>query len=561
MKLVECVPNFSEGRDHAKIDAITSQVETVEGARLLDVDPGNQTNRTVVTIIGNPDAVIEAAFRCIKKAYEVIDMTNQSGAHARHGACDVCPFVPVSDVTMDDCVEYAHRLGKRVGEELNLPAYMYEFAATKPEWRKLANVREGEYEALPEKMKDPYWKPDYGPQKFIPSFGVTTIGARKFLIAYNINLNTVDPKKAKKIANQIREKGEPKRDKKGKIVKDENGETIFEPGLFKNVASTGWYIPEFGCAQITMNLTDTEVTPLHEVFYKCYELALDMGLRVTGSEVVGLVPKKVMTDAGEFFLRKQKRGRGVPEKELIRIAVMSLGLDQLYPWVNEKKIIEYFVETDEGKLRGMTLREFADELSTDSPAPGGGSVAALAGCMSASLSAMVASLTWPKKEYKEHRQEMLKLPVDGQHLKDMFLYAIDRDTDAFNQVMACFGMPKGTKEEIAARDKAIEDATKGATDVPLDVLKGTLEALELAKAVAERGNRNSLSDSGVSALMAKACAEGAYYNVIINLPGIADKDYVNKTAAEALDILKQVRMKADEITGMVQKGLEDDLKD
>lgn len=561
MKLVECVPNFSEGRDTAKIEAITSQVETVEGARLLDVDPGSETNRTVVTIIGTPEAVIEAAFRCIKKAFDVIDMTTHSGAHARHGACDVCPFVPVAGVTMDDCVEYAHILGKRVGEELNLPVYMYEFAAVKPEWRKLAKVREGEYEALPEKMKDPYWKPDYGPQEFIPTFGVTTIGARKFLIAYNINLNTVDPKKAKKIANTIREKGKPKRDKNGTIVKDENGETVFEPGLYKNVASTGWYIPEFGCAQITMNLTDTEVTPLHEVFFKCCELALADGIRVTGSEVVGLVPKKVMTDAGEFFLRKQKRSRGVPEKELIRIAVMSLGLDQLYPWENDKKIIEYFVETDVGKLRGMTLRDFADELSTDSAAPGGGSVAALAGCMSAALSSMVSSLTWPKTEYKEHRQEMLKLPVTAQKLKDMFLIAIDRDTDAFNLVMDCFRLPKGTEEEQEARDKAIEEATKGAIDVPLEVLSGTLEALELAQAIAERGNRNSLSDAGVAALMAKACAEGAYYNVVINLPGISDKEYVKKKSTEAKGILEQARINADKITKKVMNALEEDVKD
>ncbi len=556
MKLVECVPNFSEGRDKAKIDEITSIVETVPGARLLDVDPGYETNRSVVTFIGTPEAAVEAAFRCIKKAYEVLDMSKHTGAHARQGACDVCPFVPVTGVTMDDCVGYAKELGRRVGEELKLPVYLYEFAATKPEWRKLANIRVGEYEALAKKAQEPYWKPDFGPQEFNPKFGVLTTGARKFLIAYNINLNTVDAKKAKKIAGTIREKGQPKRDKKGTIVKDEKGETVYEPGLFKNVASTGWYIPEFGCAQITMNLTDTEVTPLHEVYFKCCELAIEDGLLVTGSEVVGLVPLKVMTDAGEFFLRKQKRSRGVPEKELIRIAVMSLGLDQLYPWVNEKKIIEYFVETDQGKLRGMTLREFADELSTDSPAPGGGSVAALAGCLSAALSAMVGNLTWPKPEYKEHRQEMMKLPVAGQHLKDFFLYAIDRDTDAFNKLMDSFRMPKDTIEEKAMRKKAIDEATRGATEVPLDVLKASIEALDLAKAVALRGNINSNSDAGVAALMARACAEGAYYNVTINLPSISDKEYVKNVHEEAKRILEEARKKAEEVTDIVSANLE-----
>jgi glutamate formiminotransferase/formiminotetrahydrofolate cyclodeaminase len=462
---------------------------------------------------------------------------------------------------MDDCVELAHKLAKKVADELNLPVYLYEFAATKPEWRKLPDIRVGEYEALPEKMKDPYWKPDYGPQEFNPKFGVLTTGARKFLIAYNINLNTVDEKKAKKISRIIREKGSPKRDKKGKVVKDEKGEIVYEPGLFKNCAATGWYISDYKCAQITMNLTDTDVTPPHLVFDKCCELAAEMGLRVTGSELVGLIPKRDMVAAGEYFLRKQKRSRGVPERELIRIAVISMGLDQLYPWENDKKIIEYFVETDEGKLRGMTLRDFADELSTDSPAPGGGSVAALAGCMSASLSSMVGNLTWPKKEYKEHRQEMLKLPVAAQKLKDFFLYAIDRDTDAFNKVMDCFRMPKGTKDEKKARNEAIEEATKGAIDVPFEVLRGTLEALELAKAVVERGNRNSISDAGVAALMAKTCAEGAYYNVIINLPGISDKEYVSKTLSEAKDILAKVRKQADEIADSVESALEKELED
>jgi glutamate formiminotransferase/formiminotetrahydrofolate cyclodeaminase len=561
MKLVECVPNFSEGRDKAKIEAITSQVETVQGARLLDVDPGWETNRTVVTFIGTPEAIVEAAFRCIKKAYEVIDMSKHTGAHARQGACDVCPFVPVTGVSMDDCVEISHKLAKKVADELNLPVYMYEYAATKPEWTKLPDIRVGEYEALSEKMKDPYWKPDYGPQEFNPKFGVLTTGARKFLIAYNINLNTVDEKKAKRISRIIREKGQPKRDKKGKIVKDENGETVFEPGLFKNCAATGWYISDYGCAQITMNLTDYEVTPPHVVFDKCCELAFEMGIRVTGSELVGLIPKKAMLEAGEYFLRKQKRSRGVPEKELIRIAVMSMSLDQLYPFEPDKKIIEYFVESDEGKLRGMTLREFADELSTDSPAPGGGSVAALAGCMSGALSSMVANLTWPKKEYKEHRQEMLKLPVAAQKLKDFFLYAIDRDTEAFNRVMDCFRLPKDTKEEKKAREKAIEDATKGAIDVPFEVLKGTLEALDLAAAVVERGNRNSISDAGVAGIMAKACAEGAYYNVVINLPGISDKEYVKKAYAEAKKVLAAVREKAEKIAVKVEGALGKDLED
>jgi len=551
MKLVECVPNFSEGRDKAKIDAITSQVETVPGARLLDVDPGMETNRSVVTFIGTPDAIVEAAFRCIRKAYEVIDMSKHRGAHARQGACDVCPFIPISEMTMDDCVALANRLGKRVGEELGLPVYLYEYAATKPEWRKLANIRVGEYEALAQKAKDPYWKPDYGPQEFNPKFGVLTTGARKFLIAYNINLNTVDVKKAKRISRTIREKGAPKRDESGQIVKDEKGEIVFAPGLFKNCAATGWFIPEYGCAQITMNLTDYEVTPPHLVFDKCCELAADMGIRVTGSELVGLIPKTAMTMAGEYFLRKQRRSRGVPEKELIRVAVMSMGLDQLCPFDPKTKIIESFVESDEGKLRGMTIREFADVLSTDSPAPGGGSVSALAGCMSASLSAMVGNLTWPKKEYREHRQEMLKLPVAAQKLKDFYLYAIDRDTEAFNRLMECFRMPKDTKEGKKARKQAIEDASKGAVEVPLDVLKHTIEAFALAKAVAERGNKNSVSDAGVAAVMAKACAEGAYYNVKINLPNIADKEYVRKSLMEADAALALAREKAAEVIGIV----------
>ena len=553
MKIVECVPNFSEGRDKDKIRAITREIESVPGLKLLDVDPGETTNRTVVTFIGAPEAVQEAAFRAIRKAAEVIDMRGHHGAHGRIGATDVCPFIPVSGLTMADCVALAQGLGRRVAAELGIPVYFYEEAALKPERRNLAAIRQGEYEGLADKLKDPDWAPDCGEPVFNAKSGATVIGAREFLIAYNINLNTRDRKLANEIALNIRESGRALRDKDGNILRDESGQPLKQPGRFQNVKAVGWYIEDYGTAQISINFTNYRKTPVHEVFDVVCEEAWRMGLRVTGSELVGLIPKDALLASGRYYLEKQGKSAGVPEEELIRTAVRSLGLADVAPFDPKKKIIEYQFEEPARSLVRLTLREFADELSTDSPAPGGGSVAALCGALSAALSSMVANLTVGKKGYEAAQKTLKRTAVRGQELKDEYLRLVDLDTEAFNKVMEALRLPKASNEQSAERAAALEAATKEATEVPFRTLEGALELVQLARKAAEKGNRNSLSDAGVAALAARAAAEGAYYNVRINLPGLADAEYKARTARAAASLRRRVLRAAGEIGRLVEK--------
>ncbi len=556
MKIVECVPNFSEGRDQNKIRAITREIEAVPGLKLLDVDPGETTNRTVVTFIGAPDAVQEAAFRAIRKAAEVIDMRSHKGAHSRIGATDVCPFIPVSGASMADCVALAHGLGRRVAAELGIPVYFYEEAALKPERRNLAAVRQGEYEGLADKLKDPDWAPDCGEPVFNAQSGATVIGAREFLIAYNINLNTRDRKLANEIALNIRESGRARRDKEGNILRDESGQPIKAPGRFPNVKAVGWYIEDYGTAQISINFTNYKTTPVHVVFDAVCEEAWRMGLRVTGSELVGLIPKDALLAAGRYYLEKQGKSAGVPEEELIRTAVRSLGLADVAPFDPKKKIIEYQFEEPAKSLVRLTLREFANELSTDSPAPGGGSVAALCGALSAALSTMVANLTVGKKGYEAAQITLKRAALRGQELKDEYLRLVDLDTEAFTKVMDALRLPKATEEQAAERKAALEAATKEATLVPFHTLEGALELLKLARKVAEKGNRNSLSDAGVAALAARAAAEGAYYNVRTNLPGLPDGEFKTLTARKAASLRRRVLRTAGLIGRMVEKELQ-----
>lgn len=556
MKIVECVPNFSEGRDRAKIDQITKEISDTEDVKLLDADPGKDTNRTVVTFIGTPEGVLEAAFKAIAKAAEVIDMSKHSGAHPRMGATDVCPFVPVSRVTMEECVELARELGARVGDELGIPVYLYEEAASRPERRNLADIRAGEYEGLLEKLKNPEWKPDFGPAKFNPMAGATVIGAREFLIAYNINLNTRDIRIAKEIAFTIRETGRLKRDAQGNVVPDENGTALRVPGKFKACKAVGWYMEDFGRAQVSINMTNYKITPPHIVFDECCKLANELGARVTGSELVGLIPLEALLQAGRHYLKKQANTTGVPESELIHIALLSLGLNDLYRFEKDKKIIEY--QFNRGNtLTGMKIDEFANFLSTDAPAPGGGSVAALCGGVSSALSSMVAALTHGKKGYEEAFDEMEAVGVEAQKLKNAFLVDVDRDTKAFNKVMDAMRLPKKTDEDKAARLEAIEQAMKGATLVPLGVLRRTVEAAKLARRVVEKGNRNSISDAGVAALTARASAEGAYLNIRINLPGIQDEKFKAETMKESKKLREEVVKHTEETVRLTEKILDE----
>jgi glutamate formiminotransferase/formiminotetrahydrofolate cyclodeaminase len=555
MKLVECVPNFSEGRDQEKIKAIVREIETVPGVKLLDVDPGESTNRTVVTFIGTPESVKEAAFRAVAKAADVIDMRGHKGAHSRIGATDVCPFVPVSGVTMEDCVRLAEELGARIAGELAIPVYLYESAARTPERRNLATVRAGEYEGLPEKFKDRRWAPDFGEPVFNPKSGATVVGAREFLIAYNINLNTRERKLAHEIALSLRESGRAKRDKDGNVVKDGRGNAVKVPGKFKEVKSVGWYIEDYGLAQISVNFTNYKITPVHVVFDEARKLAGKLGLRVTGSELVGLIPKEALLMAGRYYLEKQGKSPGVPEEELVRTAVRSLGLNDVSPFDPDKKIIENQFEKDGRSLVGLTLREFANELSMDSPAPGGGSVAALCGALSAALAAMVANLTVGKKGYEEVREEMVATAVRAQALKDGLLEAVDRDTRAFNKVMEAFRLPKTTAEQAGEKERAVEEANKEATLVPLEVLEKAVEAVALARVAAAKGNENSVSDAGVAGLAGQAAGEGAYYNVLINLAGIKDTPFVADVRRRAERFMKALDKEGKGVRRILGKAL------
>lgn len=542
-QLIECVPNFSEGRDMNVIKQITDQIETVEGVKLLDVDPGAATNRTVVTFVGTPDEVVEAAFRAVKKASELIDMRKHKGEHPRFGATDVCPLVPVAGITMEETVKYARRLAERIGNELNISVYCYENAAFFPERKNLANCRAGEYEGLPEKLSDPKWKPDFGPSTFNAKSGATAVGARDFLVAYNVNLNTTSTRRANAIAFDIRERGRPKREGNpitGKIVTDEKGDPVYIPGSLKECKAIGWYIEEYGIAQISINLTNISVTPVHIAFEEACRKAQERGVRVTGSELVGLIPLKAMIDAGKYFLRKQNRSTGVSEEEIIKIAVKSLGLDDLKPFKPEEKIIEYILrDKNEKKLVNMTCRGFANETASESPAPGGGSISAYVGALGVSLGTMVANLSSHKAGWDDRWEEFSDWAEKGQQLKDELLYLVDEDTRAFNKIMDAFGLPKGTDDEKAIRKKAIQDATRYATEIPFSVMEKSLASMEIIKAMAEYGNPNSVSDAGVGALCARTAVMGAFLNVKINAAGLDDKTFASEIISRGGGIEKQ----------------------
>lgn len=535
---MECVPNFSEGRDQGILDAIASAIKSVKNVSLLDVDPGADTNRTVFTMAGEPGAVVEAAFQAIKKAAELIDMSKHKGEHPRMGATDVCPFIPISDMTMDECVEYAKKLGKRVGDELGIPVYLYENAASKPEWRNLAHVRSGEYEALAKKAKDPAWKPDFGPQSFNAKSGATAISAREFLIAYNINLNTRDQKKAHDIALSIRESGRSARDENGKLIRDEAGKIVKAPGIFTHCKAVGWYIDGYNRAQISINLTNYKITPPHAVLDKVREMANEMGLEVTGSELVGLIPKAAILEAGKYYLDKMNESIGIPERMIMETAIQSMGLAELSPFDLDKKVIEYAIAKAD-RLATKSVIDFCDVLSTDSPTPGGGSVAGLCLAMSGALSSMVANLTIDKKGYEDVQEAARKYAPMGQSIKENAMHCIDVDADAFDSMMEALRLPKKTDVEAEYRKHQIELGTKAAILAPLEVLRISLEALKLAKEVSRIGNINALSDAGVAALTALAAAKAANFNILINLQGITDKDFKDKTLAEASDLIEK----------------------
>ena len=511
------------------IKKITDEIEKVDGVTLLDVDPGKATNRTVVTFVGTPDQVIEAAFQAIKKAMEVIDMTKHTGEHPRMGATDVCPLIPIANISMEETAAYGQKLGERVGRELGLPIYMYEACAKSEQRKNLAVIRAGEYEGFAKKILLDEWKPDYGPATYLPKSGATVIGARDFLIAYNVNLNTSSVRRANSVAFDVREKGRILREGNpitGKIVEDENGNPMRQPGSCKSVKAIGWYIEEYGLAQISMNLTDIKVTSLHEAFEACRESANRRGLRVTGSELVGLMPLKVMLDAGKYFLKKQQRSTGISEREIIYIAVKSLGLDDLGPFDPDKKIIEYVMQQKKGQLVQMTLKDFANETASESPAPGGGSIAAYSGAMGIALGTMVANLSAHKRGWDDRWEEFSEWAAKGQDIKDRLLDLVDRDTAAFNEIMAAVKMPKNTDEEKSLRRAAMIAATKQAIEIPLKVMETSFESYAILMAMAKDGNPNSASDAGVGALCTKAAIEGAFMNVKINAADLEDKSFV-----------------------------------
>jgi glutamate formiminotransferase/formiminotetrahydrofolate cyclodeaminase len=562
-QLIECVPNFSEGQDMAVIKLITDEIEKVDGVRLLDVDPGKATNRTVVTFVGTPDEVIEAAFRAISKAAfraiskaaSVIDMSRHHGEHPRFGGTDVCPLVPVANITMEETAAYARKLAKRVGEELQIPVYCYENAAFTEERRNLANCRSGEYEGLPKKLEDPHWKPDFGPAQFNPRTGAIAIGARDFLVAYNVNLNTTSTRRANAVAFDIREKGRPVREGNpitGKIKKDEQGNEIWIPGALKACKAIGWYIEEYGIAQVSINLTNISITSVHEAFETASLKATERGMRVTGSELVGLIPKKAMIEAGKYFLRKQQRSVGISEEEIIKIAVRSLGLDDLKPFNPKEKIIEYLlVNPNDKKLVGMTAEGFASETASESPAPGGGSVAAYIGALGVSLGTMVANLSSHKAGWDERWDEFSLWAEKGQKLKDELLFLVDEDTRAFNRIMDAFGLPKGSEEEKAARTAAIQDATRYAIEVPFRTMQRAFESFEIISAMVESGNPNSVTDAGVGALCARSAVIGAWLNVKVNGAGFKDKAFLDVVLQQADALVEKAKTAEETILSAV----------
>ena len=557
-KIIECVPNFSEGRDKEIIKQITDVIESVEGVKLLDVDPGKDTNRTVVTFVGNPEAVSEAAFLSVKKASEIIDMSKHHGAHPRMGATDVCPFVPVSGITMEDAVSVAHKVAERIGNELGIPVYCYEYAASKPERRNLANCRSGEYEGLRKKLSDPDWKPDFGPNEFNERAGATAVGARDFLVAFNVNLNTTSIRRANAIAYDVREKGRPAREGDkitGKIIKDQNGEKVMIPGSLKSVKAIGWFIEEYGIAQISMNLTNISVTPVHIAFDEVCRKADARGVRVTGSELVGLIPLKSLLDAGRYFLAKQQRSSGISDEELIRIAVRSMGLNDIHPFKPMEKIIEFVMaDKSEHKLIEMNLKSFMEETASDSPAPGGGSVSAYIGALGVALGTMVANLSSHKRGWDDRWKEFSDRAEQGKIIQNNLLLMVDEDTRAFNRIMEAFSLSKKSEDEKKLRDIAIEEATKNATLVPLKVMETAFSGFELIREMIETGNPNSISDAGVGALALRSCIKGAFLNVKINASGLKDKAFVtgvltrgeeieSKTVAAEEAILRSINAK------------------
>ena len=540
MKIIECVPNFSEGVDLSKIKEITDIIESVSNVSLLDVDPGADTNRTVVTFVGPPDAVVDAAFLAIKKASEILDMRTHKGAHARMGATDVCPLVPVSEVTMEECVILSKKLADRVGRELSIPIFLYEYSATNNLRSNLANIRSGEYEGMTEKLKNQKWKPDFGPEKLHLTAGVTAIGAREFLIAYNINLNSHEKKIASDIALDIREAGRGKRNSDGKFIREADGTIVNVPGSLKSTKAVGWYIDEYRQAQVSMNLTNFNVVSPYQAFDEVCMQANKRGLRVTGSELVGLIPLSALIDAGLHYLKKQGQSQGIPENDIIHIAIKSLGLDDLAPFDPKEKIIEYRVAEKYGDLANSSISDFVDELSSNSPAPGGGSVSALAGSLAAGLSAMVANLTIGKKGFENLKPEMNRLAIESQNLKTKLVKYIDDDTNSFNGVIEAMRMGKKTGAEIKIRHLAIQEATKIATYSPLSILEACADVMPLAQLAVNKGSRNSISDAGVAAEMAHAGAQGGAMNVLINLSGIEDEAFCNEMKVKVEEILLSV---------------------
>lgn len=558
-KLIECVPNFSEGRDMSIIKQITDAIESVEGISLLNVDPGKATNRTVVTFVGEPEQVVEAAFLGIKRSSELIDMSKHKGAHPRFGATDVCPLVPVAGISMEETVEYARKLAKKVGEELNLGVYCYENAAFKPERKNLATCRAGEYEGLHDKLKDPEWAPDFGPATFNPKYGVTAIGARDFLIAINFNLNTTSTRRANAIAFDVREKGRLKREGDpitGKVVKDTNGNEVRIPGTLKGTKAIGWYIDEFGIAQISMNITNIRETPVHKAFEEVSNKAQERGMRVTGTEIVGLVPLSCLIDAGKYFLKKQNRSVGVSESEIIKIAIKSMGLSDLYEFKPEEKIIEYKIaDKSSSKLVNMTLSDFIDETASESPAPGGGSISASVGAMGVALGTMVANLSSHKRGWDDRWEEFSVWAEKGQEYMKELKHLVDEDTNAFNKIMDAFGLPKGTDEEKKERSLAIQEATKYAIEIPFRVMEVAYESMQVIKEMAAIGNPNSASDAGVGAFCACLAVKGAFLNVRINASGLKDKKFVDSVISKGLSIVEKTKKLETEVLELVERNL------
>ncbi len=561
-QLIECVPNISEGRNMDIINQVTAEIEKVEGVKLLDVDPGQTTNRTVITFVGEPEPVLKAAYQVVKKAAELIDMTQHHGAHPRQGATDVCPLIPVSNITMEEVVEYAHKLGKRLGEELQIPIYCYENAAFIPERRNLAYCRTGEYESLSSRLGTEQWKPDFGPNAWndhTAHTGATQVGARDFLVAINYNLNTTSTRRANAIAFDVREKGRPKREggkPSGKPIKDENGKTIMIPGTLKGTKAIGWYIEDYGIAQVSMNITSIKVAPVHLCFDEVCRCAANRGLRVTGCEIVGLIPKSVLIDAGKYYLAKQQRSLGVSEEEIMKVAIKSMGLDDLKPFDPKEKVIEYLIEDhSKKKLVDLTCRGFCDETASESPAPGGGSVSAYMGALAASLGTMVANLTGGKAAYDDEWEKFSDVAVKGQALKDELLHLVDEDTAAFNKIMDAFGLPKKTDEEKAARSAAIQEATKFATEVPFRTMQRSLEAFEVCRAMVEWGNPNSVTDGGVGSLAARSAVMGAHLNVKINASSLKDEAFKADILAKAQAIEDEAIKQEAEILKIVNEKI------